>query len=322
MGLTVDVFIDGARSEVLSSRFRSLNVVDSIGHEADTATLVISVARPTRLALPRIGAEISFTVARDGAPAEPVGEALFTTSVGGDNRSGTVTVEAEAVAPGSALREQRDASWTGKSVGEIVNAIAERAGLVPAVSASLANVVPEGAIQASESDRQFLHRLLDKLNGRWMPKGGRLIVRGVDARTAVSGATLPTLEIDVGEDGSWVRFRRADPGVRGSVSARYYADDGATIETTTIGSGFPRRRLPAVFASRATSESAAQRTLLKGRSSRDWIEIERHLTLEARALYPLEVSGAPVGFSGDLTIQEVRHFIAGQVARTTIRARP
>ena len=232
-----------------------------------------------------------------------------------------MTVDAEAIAPHSTLREQRDASWSGQSIGQIAAAIAERAGLVPAVSGGLAGIVPEGAMQAAESDRQFLGRLIDRLDGRLMVKDGRLLVLAAGERRSASGAALPALAIDL-DDGSWVRWRRSDPGVRGSVSVRHYGEDGATIETAVVGSGIPKRRLPSVFAARGPALAAAERKLLEGEASRDWIEIDGGLRPEARALYPLTLAGAPVGFSEQLTVMEVRHTVGQKVAQTVIRARP
>ena len=321
MELNLEISIDGERSATLSSRWQTLIVTDGVGHEGDAAVLTLSVARALEVEMPRLGTDISFAVGRSGRQAEALGEALKTVAIAGDTREGTLTIESEAVAPSSPLREQRDASWTGQSIGDIVGAIAERAGLVPAVSAMLSEVVPDGAIQVAESDRQFLHRLLNRLDGRALVKGGRLIVLAAGERTAASGATLPPLTIDL-EDGSWVRWRRTDPGVRGTVSARYYAPDGSTIRTVTVGSGLPRRRLPGVFYEAGTATRSAERNLLKSASSRDSIEIERQLTLSARALYPLQLTHGPHGFPTQLTIQEVRHTLGQQVARTLIRARP
>ena len=322
MGLTVDVFIDGARSEVLSSRFRSLSLVDGVGHESDSTALTISAVKPLEVVLPRLGTDISFAVAKDGRQAEPLGDTLKTTGIGGDTRTGTITVSAETIGPNSTLREQRSASWTGKTIGEIAGAIAERAGLVPAVSAKLAGVTPEGAIQEAESDRQFLGRLVNRLGGRAPIKDGRLVVLAAGEKiSALSGSSLPGLSIDL-TDGSWVRWQRGDTGVRGAVSAQVYGPDGSTILVVSAGGGSPRRRLPGVYRSPDDALAAAGRALLQARSSMDWIEIERTLTPGARALYPLLASNAPVGFSGDLIIQEVRHSVGQQVARTVIRARP
>lgn len=322
MGLTVDVSIDGSRSEALSSRWRSLSVTDGVGHESDSAALVITVPRALRVAVPRLGAEISFAVARDGAQAAPLGGAMKTSAVAGDTHDGSITIEASAIDPRSPLNEQRDASYSGRSIGQIAATIAERAGLAPAVSGMLADIVPEGAIQAAESDRQFLFRLVGRFDGRWIVKDGRLVVLAAGERlSAKTGGALPALSVDL-DDGSWVRWRRADSGVRGSVSAQVYGPDGSTLLTVTAGSGTPRRRLPGPWRNPDDALRAANRKLLEARSSRDWIEIERTLTPEAKALYPLRAANAPVGFTGELTIHEVRHTIGGQVARTVIQARP
>lgn len=323
MGLTVDVSIDGARSEVLSSRWRSLSVFDGVGHEADSATLVITVPRPVQVAVPRLGAEISFAVARDGARAVPLAATLKTSAVAGNTRDGSITIEASAISPRSPLNEQRDASYPGRSIGQIAATIAERAGLAPAVSGKLSDIVPEGAIQAAESDRQFLFRLVGRFGGRWVVKDGRLLVLAAgETLSATTGTALPALSLDLHDDGSWVRWRRADSDVRGSVSAQVYGPDGSTILTVTEGSGTPRRRLSGVWRSPNDALQAARRALLQAGSSRDWIEVERELTPEARALYPLNAAHTPEGFEGELTIHEVRHTIGRQVARTTIQARP
>ena len=322
MGLTVGVFVDGARSEVLSSRFRALTVTDGIGDEADSAVLTISVWTALKVALPRLGANISFTVTRDAAQAVPLGDTYKTSGIAGDTRDGTITIEASAVAPSSSLKQQRDASYSGKSIGDIAGVIAERAGLVPAVSKELAGVVPVGAMQVAESDRQFLYRLVSQLGGRMMAKDGRLLVLAAGEKLSATGSALPALSVDLADDGSWVRWRRADSDVRGSVSAQVYGPDGSTILTVRAGSGSPVRRLPGVHASPGDALRAAERRLLQAQSSMDWIEISRQLTPGARALYPLDAANAPEGFSGDLTIQEVRHSVGQQVARTVIQARP
>ena len=320
----MNVFIAGSRSEVLSSRMRSLSVSDGIGHETDSAVLVVSAGRREALgvALPPLGAEISFSVARDGRQAVPLGDRLKTSGITGSTRDGTITIEASAIEPRSALNAQRGASYSGRSIGEITAIVAERAGLAPAVSAELAGIVPEGAIQAAESDRQFLFRLVGRFNGRWVVKDGRLVVLAAgETLSAKTGASLPALSVDLTEDGSWVRWRRADSEVRGSVSALVYGPDGSTLLTVTAGSGTPRRRLSGAWRSPDDALRAANRALLQARSSRDWIEIERELTPEARALYPLTASGLPEGFSGGLIIQQVRHIVGSQVARTVIQAR-
>ena len=248
---------------------------------------------------------------------------MKTSGIGGGTREGTITVEASAVDPKSPLNEQRSASYAGRSIGEIAGVIAERAGLVPVVSGGLAGVIPDGALQEAESDKQFLRRLVRDRGGRFIVKDGRAVVLATGEKySAGTGGALPALSVDLAEDGAWVRWRRADSEVRGSVSVQTFAADGSTIVTKTVGSGIPRRRLQGLYRNPGDALRAAEARLLQAQSSRDWIEIERRLTPQARALYPLEAVGAPEGFSGELIIQEVRHMVGQQVARTVIRARP
>ena len=218
-------------------------MTDGVGYESDRAVLVVTVVRPKVIEVPRLGSEISFVVKRDGGVGEELGGALRTSSISGDSRDGSITVEAGAVKPGGVLREQRTTSWTGKALGEIVGAIAERSGLVPAVSAALVDIVPMGPIQEGESDRQFLGRLLDRENAKMNIKDGRLIALAEGEKGAsVSGATLPVTVVDLRGE-AWVRWRRADSAVKGTVVARYIAEDGATVAMVKAGRGFVQRPL-------------------------------------------------------------------------------
>ena len=322
MGLSLDITVDGARSAVLSGNWSSLSVVDGINYELDSATLAIAAPSPLEIEIPPLGAELRFAV--DG---KHLGGPLRATAIGGDNRAGSVTVESAALDPRSTLRERRTASWSGKSVREIAAEIADRAGLVPAISASLGAMVPAGAIQSDENDEQFLNRLVARLNGRANYKNGRLTVLPADKTESASGAALPALAIDLRADGVWARWRRTAAATVDIVQALYLDDDGATKAYLTLGDAPAgrrpvRRKLHGLYGSRSDAEAAIRRHLVAGRSGIDRIEIETGLTPAARALYPVELSGAPAGFPTRLTIHEARHDLGRRVAATTVVARP
>ena len=322
MGLTLDVFVNGARSAVLSERWRSLSIVDGIDYQADRATLVLSVTRSSAVRIPPLGVELRF--AADG---RDLGAPLRVSSVQGDNRAGSLTVEAAALHPRTTLRQPRTASWSGRSIAEIAGSIARRAGLVPAVSGSLGNIRPAGAIQSAESDIQFLRRLVSRLNGRVIPKKDRLTVLAAGADEAASGSALPALEVDLRAAGAWTRWRRSEAAIVDVVQTRYLKEDGATPEFLELGEGregqrVVRREIPGVYASKQDAEAACSRVLGSARSGFDFIEIVVSLTPSARALYPIILSGVPDGFPTRLAIHQVRHKLGQRVATTTITARP
>lgn len=322
MGLTLDVLVDGARSAALSDRWQALTVVDGIDYQADSATLALAAPAALSVEIPPLGAELRFAV--DG---NSLGTALRATAIRGDTRAGTVTIEAAALDPRTPLREPRNASWSGKSVAEIVTAIADRAGLVAAVSPALGSAVPTGAIQTAETDEQFLRRLVARLNGRVIHKAGRLTVLPVGVNEAASGATLPPVAIDLRSVGAWVRWRRSEAALVDVVQATYFQEDGTTaayltIGTTPSGRRTQRRRLPISYGSLAEARAAIRRALASGRSGIDAIEVQTSLLPAARALYPVALSGVPEGFPEELTIHQVRHDLGRRVATTTLTARP
>lgn len=323
MGLSLDVTVRGVAAGALSEGWQSLAVSDGIGYEVDHATLTLSVPRSADVAVPPLGVPIAFAVRRDAAAPQALGSPLRVTSLSGDTRTGTVTVEAAALPPETPLREQRDRSWSGQTLRQIVDAIAARAGLVPSVSDTIASTMPASTLQSAESDQQFLRRLIGPLGGRMVVKDGRLIVLAAGERRAIrSGAALPSVEVDATESGAWIRWRRSDRHTEGTVIARYFGADGATIQRMSHGDTPPRRLLPDVYGSIQEATRAAARFKRMAGSTRDWIEIQTALTPAARALHPLVVTGAPSGFSGDLTIHQVRHAVGREVATTTITARP
>ena len=322
MGLTLDVLVDGTRSAALSSAWRALSVVDGIDYEADSATLAITALSPLEIEIPPLAAELRFVVDGDN-----LGGPLRARAIHGDNRVGAVTIEAAALDPRTSLREPRDASWSGQSIAAIAGTIAERAGLVPAVSPALGSVVPAGAIQSAETDQQFLRRLVARLVGRVVHKEGRLVVAPLGENVSASGAPLPAIEIDLNAAGAWVRWRRSESAIVDVVQATYLLADGVTPEFAVLGDApserrTQRRRPPGTYARRSDAEAAIRRTLAAGRSGFDYIEITTSLMPAARALYPVSLTGVPEGFPTELTIHQVRHDLGRRVATTTVTARP
>ena len=322
MGLTLDVLVDGTRSAALSGRWRSLTVIDGKDYSSDSASLVLSAPATLAIEIPPLGVPLRFAV--DGAR---LGGLLYATAIRGDARAGSITIEAAARHPRSSLKQSRRVSYAGQSLAEIAAAIAERASLVAVVSPALGSVVPTGAIQSDESDDQFLRRLVARLNGVYVEKDGRITILGAGDSASASGSPLPAVKIDLRASGAWATWRRSEAAIVDVAQATYLEADGATPAFLTLGEEpegrqTVRRKLPGQFGTRDEAERAIRRALVDGRSGFDYIEIETSLMPEARALYPVSLSGVLEGFPTELTIHQVRHELGRRVATTTVTARP
>ena len=236
--MSLDIQVDGVSAAELRGRWRALTVVDGIDYQADSATLSLVVPAALEIELPPLGAELRFAVDDDD-----LGGPLHATAIHGDNRTGSVAIEAGALHPLTTLREPRKASWSGQSIAQIATAIAERAGLVPAISATLGSKVPAGAIQSDESDEQFLRRLVARWSGRVVHKNGRLAVLPADETKSASGVPLPPVEINLRTTGAWVRWRRSETAIVDIVQATHLEADGATPTFLTLGE-LPQGRRP------------------------------------------------------------------------------
>ena len=312
MVVTLDVHVDGSRSDLLSSRWKSLSITLTDDDTEDAAALVLSAG--VDLELPPRSASLRFV-------ANDVELGVFEAHrVRGDTRAGTVAIEAGVISPDSELRTQRDASWEAQKVGDVVAVIADRAGLMPVIDPDVGGMATAAEVQLGESDLVFARRLVADAGGRLLVQDGRLIVtRGDRARS-----NLPALEVDLRADGTWVSWSRGWRRTLGSVRASYLLEDGSTTAVVDVGDGSSRSRtLPAVYPSREAAAAVAGAFLAGASTSRDSVELGGGFIPAANVLQPLRVLNAadriPSGLP-PLIVRRLQHSIGRNAATTTLTA--
>ena len=284
---------------------RSLRVRLAVG-TPDAATITLSVAGGIINPLEE-AAELRIAVA-----GVDVGR-FSAHTLRGDTRTGTVTLEASAVDAGSLLRQPRDRTWTGQTIGEMVATIARDADLTPVVQVDLgARVCAAGRQQIAESDFSFLSRLAASYNAGVLVQNGRLVVTQGD-RVNVA---LPPLRVDPAAWVTWQRRLDADPE---RVRAAYLAADGVSVELAEVGAGARFRRLPATYPDQDSALAAAASTLAAGRTARHSVRVTTALTPAAQLLQPLEI---PALAFPPLSISEIEHHVGGRAATSILVARP
>ena len=303
--MNVDVAAGGVPAPWAGS-IRSLRVRLAVG-APDAATITLSVAGGI-INPPEEAAELRIAVA-----GVDVGR-FSAHALRGDTRAGTVTIEASAVDAGSLLRQPRDRTWTGQTIGEMVTTIARDAGLVPVVQVDLGGrVCAAGRQQIAESDFMFLSRLLAGYNSRVVAQGGRLVVTQGDT----VNVALPPLRVDPADQVTWQCRLDAGPD---QVQAAYLAADGVSVELAEVGAGARSRRLPATYPDQDSALAAAASALAAGRTATHSVRITTALTPAAQLLQPLEIP--TLSAFPPLSISEIEHHVGGRAATSILVARP
>ena len=311
MVVALDVRVNGIRSEVLSTRWRTLTITLTDDDTEDAATLTLSAG--ASLELPPRSAELAFVVngvEMGGFEAH---------RLRGDSRAGTVSIEAASISPESALREQKSRAWEGRQVGEVVAVIADEAGLTPSIDPAVGGQAATASIQVGESDLSFARRVVADAGGRLVVQDGRLVVTGGDR----ARADLPALDVDLRADGAWADWSRGWRRTLGSVRASYLLEDGSTAVEVEVGTGEQARSrtLPTVYPSRDVAISAASTYLARGATSQDGVDLVTGLMLRANVLQPLRITGGEERLPGGLpalVVRRVKHSIGRQAATTTL----
>lgn len=269
----------------------SLTITDKPGVEGDEFELVISDARGT-IALPRRGALIRPSIGWRGQPLIAKGT-YQVDEVEHRGPPDMIAIKGRAAQLQGPIKVQRELSYTGQTLGEILRTVAGRNGLAPAVDAGLAARQIAHVDQTNESDANFLTRLGRDYDAIATVKDGRLLFVPAGSGTSASGARLPTLRL-TRRSGISHSFTISDrEGGDTGVKAQYRDLDAAETKTAVAGDETgPVTTLRPVYPTEG--EAAAAATAAHTRAKRG----QRELRLTLDRGRPELIAGQPLRVSG------------------------
>lgn len=288
----------------------SMTLTDQDGIESDS--LSIEVADPlAQIALPRLGAKLS--VSMGYASPGPVAMGDFV--VDGVELSSPprrISIRAHSADLREGIKERKDKDWEGKTLGEIVQAIAGEQGLTAAVGEDLKDKTVERADQTNESDISFLTRLGQQYDAIVSVKAGRLILAKRGQGAAVSGQPMDEVELVPGDVTSW-SLSLSEAEEYTAAEARYYDRETAQEEWVRSGAadGASTYRLRGTYSSRDAAQSAADAK----RGSLDRGTTSCSITLPGRtdlaAETPLNLAGFDPELDGRWIVTQATHRLDG-----------
>lgn len=206
-------------TDLVNQRLISLNLTDNRGFEADTLDLALDDS-DGELELPRKGAKLRVAIGWTDTGTVDKGSYVVD-EVEHSGAPDQLTIRARSADLREGLTTKRDQSWHDTTLGQVVNDIAARSALQPAVSSSLASVPIEHLDQTNESDANLLSRLAEWHGATATVKDDRLLFITAGSGKTASGKPLPAISI-TRQDGDRHRFAVADREAYTAVRAFYF----------------------------------------------------------------------------------------------------
>lgn len=240
----------------------SLSIAEKRSEAADQLDIVLQ-DRDGTLALPPSGATLKVKLGWKDGSGLPVGlidkgsfkvdEAKFS------GPPDILTIRARSADFTDAFRIRRERSFVGKTVREIIDAIAGDNGLSANVDATLGAKVIPALGSGAKSDAALLAALGRRFDAVATVKAGALIFAPVGSGRTAGGKTLPTIAIDRTETVR-IDYERVEREKYAGVTATWHDKASATRKTVTHDGGGEEgrpKRLRKVYASEAEAKQAA-----------------------------------------------------------------
>ncbi len=239
----------------VNARLIDLRLEETRGEDADQLTLTLS-DHDGALQIPRKGVVIALALGyRESGLVDKgtfqVDEAEHT------GAPDVLTLRARSADLRQDLRNRREQSWHGTTVGAIVQAIAQRNGLRMRVAAALAQRAVQHIDQTNESDLNFLTRLGRLHDAIATIKAAHLLFLPIGAATTSSGQSLPTVTI-TRADGDQHRYQQADREQYTGVRAYWHSASMGNRRSVLVGAASNAKVLKDTQPTEAAARQAAQ----------------------------------------------------------------
>jgi phage protein D len=251
------ILVDGVDiSPIISPRLISLTITDVRGLEADSLDMEIS-DHDNMVALPRKNTVIEAWIGWSSTGLVYKGK-YTVKEIEHAGAPDVLRVRAQSADLKKAFKQKKERSWDNKTIGQIVETVANDHGLKFFVHASLKER-HLAHIDQNESDANLLTRIADEHDAVASVKNGTLLVLPKGKGETVTGTELPTKTI-VRSDGDSHRYANTEGAedITG-VTTYYYEVNIAEKQKITVGtSDANTREIRHIHRDKATAQHVAQ----------------------------------------------------------------
>lgn len=296
----------------IRERFVSLSLTDEAGMQSDALALTLADT-PPHVVLPPTGAELRVWLGYEPAVRYMGLFVVDGITLAGPPESMKLTargVPFERSRTYGELQTRRTRSWTPRTAGELVRALAAEHGLDPAVAEEMAGLALRHLDQVDESDINLLTRIAADLGAVAKVGGGSLVfVKRGRGKTA-SGRSLPTVTLTPTDVTSW-SVGISDRTDYGRVVATWRDVAAAQDVEESAGEGEPVFRIRHAFPSQEAALQAARAKLAEFQRGKRKLSLSLPGDPGLCAEGKVELSGFRKGVSGAWIISRAEHRLIG-----------
>ena len=306
----------GDITSLIADRLVSLRITDQAGQQSDSLEITLD-DRDKRVPIANSGTWLRVWLGYSTGGRTPVYMGAFAVDeveLGMGPRSMVIKATASNTAP-TLVKEQKTKSWHGKTLGDVVQEIAQRNNLVPVIKGELASVQIQHEDQTNESDQSFLTRLAEKYRATIKPADGRLVVVPRGAADNAGNVTIKQEEVT-----NW-RATLKNRGAYGAVKAKWL--DRSVNKEKVITAGESGGALPAfeekqLFKSEAEAQKAADSRLQSLRAGEVRISLQMPGRPDVNAEGLVTLTGFREYVDGTWNVKSVTHDLGSGGYITTV----
>ncbi|MCB4794237.1 phage late control D family protein [Pseudomonas sp. NP21570] len=221
-------------TSAIEQRLISIELTDNRGMEADQLSISLS-DHDGLLAIPPRGAVVRLWLGWHDTGLVDKGS-YTVDEVEHSGAPDMLSIRARSADLREGLKNKRERSWTGQTIGTIVFQIAAAYGLSPVISAALETIELVQIDQSNESDANLLSRLGQQFDAIASIKSGNLLFMPAGKSVTASGRALPHITL-TRADGDQHRYLQADRDSYSGVRAYYYELNSAEKKEAIAGGG-------------------------------------------------------------------------------------
>jgi len=201
-----------------SDRLIGLTMTDNRGFEADQLDIELDDSDGL-VELPPRGASLTLWLGWEGSAL--LNKGSFTVDeIEHRGAPDTLTIRGRSADFRGSLNSRRKQSWHDTTLGQVVEAIAQRNKLTASVADTLKAIAVPHADQSQESDAVFISRLAERNGATVSIKAGKLLFLKAGSGVTASGKPIPQMTVERG-DGDRHSFAIADREAYTGVTAKW-----------------------------------------------------------------------------------------------------